>query len=186
MKERRTNVDRLLIDWADEFIQDLVVSFSATRPTPLLRVVVVGLYLVSAVHVVWAGILPLFREAVEGLLSQTSHALSPSELGAFATSIIIGRMSYHLLLALAYILLSFVVRATRSWTRAAATLVLAFDVIASLNGLRAPRVTMVLAMFQWTALTLGIAIATLLWLTRAPVPLTSKRTRRLSSGRASF
>ncbi len=130
MSERRTDFDRLLIDWADEFIQDLVASFSARRPTPLLRLVVMGLYLVAAAHLLWAGVLPFFREAVEGLLSEGARSLSASQLSAFATSIIVGRISYHLLLALAYVLLSFVVRATRSWTRAAATIVLVFDVCA--------------------------------------------------------
>ena len=186
MSKERTDFDRLLIDWADEFIQDLVASFSARRPTPLLRVVVAGLYLASAVHLIWAVTLPFFRGAVEELLSQTSHTLTASQLGAFATSIITGRMSYHLLLALAYILLSFVVRAARSWTRAAATVVLAVDVIAALNGLRAPRVSVIPLIFQWVDLTLGIAIATLLWLTHSPAPTTAKRTRRLSSGRVSF
>jgi len=184
LRQRRTEFDRLLIDWADEFIQDLVASFSATRPTPILRLVVVGLYVISAVHLVWAGALPFFRSAVESLVSQGSQ-LSASQLSAFATSVIIGRMSYHLLLALAYILLSFVVRATRSWTRAAATVVLVFDVAASLNGLRAPRVAAIFLGFQWMTLGLSVSIAVLLWLARTPI-LIAKHEPHLSNGRASF
>jgi hypothetical protein len=185
LRKRPTEFDRLLIDWADEFIQDLVASFSATRPTPVLRLVVVGLYVISAVHLVWAAALPFFRGAVEGLLSQGAQTLSSSELSAFATSVIIGRMSYHLLLALAYILLSFVVRATRSWTRAAATVVLVFDVAVSVNGLRAPRVAPIFLGFQWMTLGLSVSITVLLWLARTPI-LIAKHAPRLSNGRASF
>ncbi|HET9830067.1 MAG TPA: hypothetical protein VFP91_00095, partial [Vicinamibacterales bacterium] len=64
MTPRRTDLDRLLIDWADEFIQDLVASFSATTPTMALRVAVAALYLLAAIHLSWAMVLPFFRGAV--------------------------------------------------------------------------------------------------------------------------
>jgi hypothetical protein len=163
LNERRTNVDRLLIDWADEFIQDLVASFSATRPTMAMRVAVAALYLSAAIHLCWAAILPFFRGAVAGLVGAGASTLPPSEVTAFATGIIVGGASYHLLLALAYVLSSFVVRAQRRWTRPAATIVLLVNVAVSFNGLRSPTVSPVIVAMQWSTLVLAVAVILLLW-----------------------
>ncbi len=163
MKESRSDFDRLLIDWADEFIQDLVASFSATRPTMTLRAAVASLYLLGSLHIVWAGLLPLFRGAVASLIGAGASALSTSQLTAFATGIIIGGISYHLLLSLAYALLSFVVRAQRPWTRVAATVVLLVNVAVSFNGLRSPTVAGIILAMQWMSLVLSSATIVLLW-----------------------
>ncbi len=163
MNERHSHVDRLLIDWADEFIQDLVASFSATRPTMTLRVAVASLYLLGSLHLVWAVTLPFFRGAVASLIGAGASALSPSELMAFATGIIIGGISYHLFLALACALLSFVVRAPRRWTRVAATLVLLVNAAVAFNGLRSPTVAGIILVMQWGSLLLSAATLLLLW-----------------------
>ena len=164
MSERRTDFDRLLIDWADEFIQDLVASFSATRPTMALRLAVAALYLSAAIHLCWALVLPFFRGAVAGLVGAGASTLSPSQLTAFATGIIIGGASYHLLLALAYVLSSFVVRAQRRWPRLAATFVLLVNVAVSSNGLRSPTVSTIIVTMQWATLLLSAAVIVLLWM----------------------
>jgi len=158
---RRTDFDRLLIDWADEFIQDLVASFSATTPTMALRAAVAALYLLAAIHLGWAALLPFFRGAVSGLIGAAT--LSESQLSAFATGIIIGGVSYHLLLMLAYVLLSFVVRAQRRWTRVAATIVLLVNFAVSFNGLRSPSVSGVIVVLQWATLILCAMIIVLVW-----------------------
>jgi hypothetical protein len=163
LNERRTDFDRLLIDWADEFIQDLVASFSATRPTMALRLAVVALYLSSAVHLSWAAMLPFFGGAVRNLISAGGSALPASQLTAFAAGIIVGRISYHLLLAVAFVLLSFVVRAARLWPRVTATVVLVVNFAGSVNGLRSPSVSGVILAMQWAMLVLSAAIVVLLW-----------------------
>ena len=165
----RRDFDRVLIDRADEFIQDLVASFSATRPTMALRLAVAGLYLSATVHLFWAGVLPFFRGAVAGLIGSGASALRPTQLDAFATGIIIGGISYHLLLALAYVLLSFVVRSTRLWPRVAATIVLLVNAAVSFNGLRSPTVSGVILVLQWATLALSLAIAILLWMRQVTV-----------------
>lgn len=169
MKARRTNVDRLLIDWADEFIQDLVASFSATRPTVALRLAVAALYLSAAIHLCWAMVLPFFRGAVAGLVGAGASTLTPSQITAFATGIIIGGASYHLLLALAYVLSSFVVRAQRRWTRVAATVVLLVNVAVSFNGLRSPTVSPLILVMQWATLLLAAAVIVLVWTGRIAI-----------------
>jgi len=158
---RRTDVDRLLIDWADEFIQDLVASFSATTPTMALRAAVAALYLLAAIHLSWSVVLPFFRGAVSGLIGAAMQ--SESQLSAFATGIIIGGVSYHLLLMLAYVLLSFVVRARRRWTRVAATIVLLVNFAVSFNGLRSPSVSGVIVVLQWATLILCVMVIVLVW-----------------------
>jgi len=184
----RRDFDRVLIDRADEFIQDLVASFSATRPTKALRLAVAGLYLSATVHLLWAGVLPFFRGAVAGLIHSAS-ALRPTELAAFATGIIIGGISYHLLLALAYVLLSFVVRSARLWPRVAATFVLLVNAAVSFNGLRSPTVSGVILVMQWATLALSLTIAILLWMRQVTVaaPATARShspNHRLSNGPA--
>jgi hypothetical protein len=184
----RRDFDRVLIDRADEFIQDLVASFSATRPTMALRLAVAGLYLSATVNLLWAGLLPFFRGAVAGLIHSAS-ALRPTELAAFATGVIIGGISYHLLLALAYVLLSFVVRSTRLWPRVAATIVLLVNAAVSLNGLRSPAVAGLILVLQWTTLALSLAIAVVLWMRQVTVaaPATAQPhspKHRLSNGPA--
>jgi len=161
LRPRRTDLDRLLIDWADEFIQDLVASFSAATPTMPLRVAVAALYLFAAIHLSWAMVLPFFRGAVSGLIGAAT--LSESQLSAFATGIIIGGVSYHLLLMLAYVLLSFVVRAQRRWTRVLATSVLLVNFAVSFNGLRSPSVSGVIVVLQWATLLLSVTIIVLVW-----------------------
>ncbi len=162
MKRRQRDFDRLLIDWADEFIQDLVASFSSRRPTMAVRLIVAGLYLNGALHLLWVLVLPFYRHAVAALIGDPSLGSAP--LNAFATSIIIGRMSYHLLIVVACFLLSFVVRASRNWPRAVATLVLLFDFGASVLGVLGPRVSVVLATFGWSSVTLSAALVILLWM----------------------
>ena len=161
MTARRTDVDRLLIDWADEFIQDLVASFSATTPTMALRAAVAALYLLAAIHLSWSVVLPFFRGAVSGLIGAAMQ--SESQLSAFATGIIIGGVSYHLLLMLAYVLQSFVVRARRRWTRVAATIVLLVNFAVSFNGLRSPSVSGVIVVLQWATLILCVMVIVLVW-----------------------
>jgi hypothetical protein len=185
---RRTDFDRLLIDRADEFIQDLVASFSATRPTVALRLAVAGLYLSAALHLLWAGVLPFFRGAVAGLIGPAS-ALPATQVAAFATGIIIGGISYHLLLALACVLLSFVVRSTRLWPRVAGTVVLLVNAAVAFNGLRSPAVAGLILVLQWTTLALSLAILVLLWMRQVTIaePVAARphsAKQRLSNGPA--
>jgi len=172
-KPRDVEFDRVLIDWADEFIQDLVASFSARRPTMTLRLVVVGLYVSAALHLVFAAILPFYREAMANVIGGSASNIPPAQLEALATGIIVGGISYHLLLTGACVLLSFVVRASRPWTRLAGTIVLGVNFVVALNGLRAPDIADVFPLLQWITLTLAGAIILLLWTAgfgRTPAP----------------
>jgi hypothetical protein len=171
LKQRQIDFDRVLIDWADEFIQDLVASFSARRPTIALRMAVLGLYLFAAFHLIFAALLPFYRDAIGGVIGVgTSHVASDA-LTALANGIVIGSISYHLLLTVAYVLLSFVVRAARRWTILAGTFVLGVNVAVALNGLRTPNIGDVFAVLQWITLILGGSILLLLWSTAlAPSP----------------
>jgi hypothetical protein len=164
-KPRAVDFDRVLIDWADEFIQDLVASFSARRPTLTLRLVVVGLYVFAALNLAFAAILPFYRDAMARVISGSASNIPSAQLGALATGIIVGGMSYHLLLTVAYVLLSFVVRASRPWTRLAGTLVLSVNFVVALNGLRTPDIADVFPLLQWVTLTLAGAIIVLIWTT---------------------
>jgi hypothetical protein len=189
LKHRQVDFDRVLIDWADEFIQDLVASFSAVRPTMLLRLAVAGLYLFAALHLIWAALLPFFRDAFATLVGGGASSIPQTQLVAFATGIVVGGISYHLLLAVAYVLLSFVVRATRHWTRAATTAILLVNFAVSLNGLQTPTVAGVLLVFQWISLVLAGVLITLTW--AAPGSSSASATasahapkRRVFNGRA--
>ena len=165
MKQRQVDFDRVLIDWADEFIQDLVASFSARRPTITLRLAVAGLYLFAAVHVFFAAVLPFYRDTIGSVIGVGTSRVASDELTALANGIIVGSVSYHLLLMLAYVLLSFVVRAARRWTVLAGTLVLGANFVVALNGLRTPEIANIFSVLQWITLTLSGAIMLLLWST---------------------
>ena len=83
-------------------------------------------------------------------------------------------MSYHLLLMVAYVLLSFVVRASRRWTRLAGTVVLGVNFAVALNGLKTPDIADVFSVLQWITLILSGGIITLLWVSAlAPVAATT-------------
>jgi len=165
LKPRRRDVDfdRFLIDWADEFIQDLVASFSARRPTTTLRLVVVGLYVFAALHLVFAAILPFYRNALANVIGGSASNVPSPQIYALATGIMVGGVSYHLLLTLAYVLLSFVVRASRRWTRLAGTIVLGVNFVVAVNGLRIPDIADVFPLLQWITLTLAGTIIVLMW-----------------------
>lgn len=170
MKPKRdVDFDRVFIDWADECIQDLVASFSARRPTMRLRLIVVGLYVFAALHLTFAAILPFYRDAMANVIAGTSNVPS-AQLYALATGIIVGGVSYHLLLTLAYVLLSFVVRASRPWTRLAGTIVLGVNFVVAVNGLRTPDIAGVFPLLQWITLTLAGAIIVLMWTAGAARP----------------
>jgi len=166
LKKRRldVDVDRVLIDWADELIQDLVASFSARRPSTALRLVVGGLYVFAALHLLFAAILPFYVNAMAAVIGNNASNIPPAQLNALATGIIVGGVSYHLLLTVAYVLMSFVVRASRRWTRLAGTIVLGVNFIVAMNGLRAPDVADVFPLLQWVTLTLAGIIIVLLWM----------------------
>jgi hypothetical protein len=98
LKARRRGVDfdRVLIDWADELIQDLVVSFSARRPTTTLRLVVCGLYVFAALHLLFAAILPFYGSTMAGVIGAGAPDVRRPQIEALATGIIVGGISYHL------------------------------------------------------------------------------------------
>jgi len=162
-KPRAVNVDRLLIDWADELIQDLVASFSARRPSMPLRLAVAGFYIFAALHLAFAVILPFYRGSMASVIEGGGSITPPAQLEALATGIIIGGISYHLLLTVAYLFMSFVVRASKRWTRLAGTAVLAVNFVVALNGLRSPDIADIFPLLQWITLTLAGAIIALLW-----------------------
>ena len=169
---RKIDFDRVLIDWADEFIQDLVASFSARRPTMVLRMVVAGLYVFAAFHLFFAAILPFYRDAVGLVIGIGTSRIPQEELTALATGIIVGGISYHLLLMVAYVLLSFVVRASRPWTRLAGTFVLGVNFVVALNGLKIPNLGDIISILQWVTLLLAGGIIVLLWSVRLEQPST--------------
>ena len=187
-RQRKIDFDRVLIDWADEFIQDLVASFSARRPTVTLRMVVAGLYLFAAFHLIFAALLPFYRDAIGGVIGVGTSTVASAELTALATGIIVGGISYHLLLVVAYVLLSFVVRASRRWTRLAGTVVLGVNFAVALNGLKTPDIADVFSVLQWISLIFSGGIITLLWVAAlAPVTVTTAlpaAKRHLSNERA--
>jgi hypothetical protein len=164
-RHQKIDFDRVLIDWADEFIQDLVASFSARRPTVALRIVVAGLYMFAALHLIYAAVLPFYRGAMAQVIGVGTSQTPAVELTALATGIIVGGVSFHLLLMVAYVLLSFVVRASRWWTRLAGTAVLAVNFVVALNGLNVPDLgNDTLSVLHWISLLFAGAILTLLWI----------------------
>jgi len=170
-RARPIDFDRRVVDWADAFIQDLVASFSSRHPTPVLRVAVAGLYGLAAFHLIYGAILPFFHGAIESVVGVATSGISLQQLNAFATGIIIGGVSFHLLLSIAYLFLSFVVRAMRPWTRAAATLVLIVNFAVAFNSLRTPRIATIFLVLHWLSLIGTSAILLLLWAaTTASVP----------------
>ncbi len=163
-KPQKIDFDRVLIDWADEFIQDLVASFSARRPTVTLRMVVAGLYMFAALHLIYSAVLPFYRGAMGQVIGVGTSQIPTVELTALATGIIVGGISFHLLLMVAYVLLSFVVRASRWWTRLATTAVLAVNFVVALNALNVPDLGDTLSILHWASLLFAAAIITLLWI----------------------
>jgi hypothetical protein len=163
-KPRQVGFDRFLIDRADEVIQDLVASFSARRPTATLTAAVAGLYVFALFHVAFAAMLPFYHHAIGVVIGESTSPMR-AKLDALATNIVVGGMSYHLLLTVAYVLLSFLVRAARLWTRVAGTIVLAVNFAVALNGLGTPTVAPVFAVLQWITLAFTTAIGALLWST---------------------
>ena len=163
-RHQKIDFDRVLIDWADEFLQDLMASFSARRPTVTLRMAVAGLYLFAAFHLVWAGILPFFRDAIADLIGASTAEIPHDPLVALATGIVVGGVSFHVLLAMLYVLLSFVVRAARRWTIAVGTAILTVNVAVAFNGLRSATVAGVFLALHWTSLVLAISIIALIWI----------------------
>jgi hypothetical protein len=162
-KRRGVDFDRVLIDWADEIIQDLVASFSARRPSMTLRLAVVGFYVFAALHLVFAAILPFYRDAFASVITGGASRATTAQLEALATGIVVGGISYHLLLTVGYVLMSFVVRASKRWTRVAGTVVLGVNFVVALNGLRTPDISDVFPLLQWITLTLASAIIVLMW-----------------------
>ena len=169
----------MLIDWADEFLQDLVAAFSARRPTVTLRMAVAGLYLFAAFHLVWAGILPFFRDAIADLIGASAADIPHDPLVALATGIVVGGVSFHLLLGMLYVLLSFVVRAARRWTRGVGTAILLINVAVAVNGLRSATVSGVFLVLHWTSLALATGIIALIWIA-AIAPATARASLRAS------
>jgi len=163
LKQRQIDFDRVLIDWADEFIQDLVASFSARRPTITLRLAVAGLYIFAAFHLVFAALLPFYRNAIGNVIGVGTSRVASEELTALANGIVVGSISLHLLLMVAYVLLSFVVRASRRWTVLAGTLVLGANFAVALNGLRTPDIADIFSVLQWITLAFAGSIILLLW-----------------------
>jgi hypothetical protein len=180
LKRRQVDFDRVLIDWADEFIEDLVASFSARRPTMMLRLVVAGLYMFAAFHLIFAAILPFYRNEIGRVIGVSASNVASEELTALATGIIVGGVSYHLLLTVAYVLLSFLVRASRRWTRLAGTIVLGVNFAVALNGLGTPDIADIFSILQWISLTVAGVIIVLLWSTA----LSPRAAPRFSNERA--
>ena len=162
MKGRSDEFDRFLIDWADEAIQDLVASFSARRPTPSLRLVVVGCYLFALLHLLFVALLPFDRDVIARVLGRGAFA-SEGQVTALATGIVVGGISFHLLMTTAYVALSFLVRAAKPWTRALGTVVLLVNSAVAFNSLRGLRAVRVFGVINLTFLVLAPIIIGLLW-----------------------
>ena len=165
-RRRALKSDQIFIDWADGFIQDLVASFSSYQPTAALRLAVAGLYVFSALHLVFAAIIPLHHGAIERVIGSGTSAIPPAQLHALTTGIVIGGVSFHVLLIVSYFLLSFIVRAARRWTRITGTIVLALNFAVAFNGLRTPAVAPVFFLLQWLSIVCAAAIIVLLWFPR--------------------
>jgi hypothetical protein len=161
-KTRFVNYDKFLIDWADEIIQDLVVSFSARRPTNSLRVAVVCLYLFAFLHLLFVALLPFDRNAIAVVIGRITSA-SDTQVTALATGIVVGGISFHLLMVIAYVVLSFLVRAAKPWTSALGTVVLISNCAVALNGLRGLRIIRIFALLNETFLVLAPIVIILLW-----------------------
>jgi hypothetical protein len=160
---RADDVDEYLIDWADGFLQDLVVSFSARRVTAMLRDVVLGLYLFAYVHLVYALVLPFHHDRIAEVIAGGSQ-IPPAPLQALATGIVVGGMSLHVLLAILYVTLSFLLRTTKRWTQVAATLVLGLNAAVAFNGLRTPPVAEVFTVFNAASLLFASGLIVMVWI----------------------
>ncbi len=157
------NWERLLLDRVDEGVQNLVVAFSRQRPSTRMLGAVAGLYLLTAFHLVFAAVVPFHHDAIERTIGVPSAAVPESQLDAFATGIIVGGVSYHLLLAIAYLFFSLAVRANRAWVRILLTTVLAANIAVASNGLRTPHIATMFFVLQWTVLVLAAPTMALVW-----------------------
>lgn len=157
------NWERLLLDHVDEGIQNLVVAVSVQRPSKRLLGAVAGLYLLAAFHLVFASLVPFHHDAIEHALGMPSAVRSESQLDAFATGIIVGGLSYHLLLAIVYFFFSLAVRASRAWVRISLTVILTTNIVVACNGLRTPHIATIFFVLQWTTLMLAAPTLVLLW-----------------------
>jgi hypothetical protein len=179
VKGRWDEFDRFLIDWADELIQDLVASFSARRPTATLRLVVVGCYLLALMHLLFVVLLPFDRDLIARFLG--SSGLAPeAKMTALATGIVVGGISFHLLMTTAYVALSFLVRAAKPWTRALGTLVLAVNCAMAFNSLRGLRIVPVFALLNAAFLVVAPILIVLLWFAGGVAARSSLPTTRRS------
>ena len=68
-----------------------------------------------------------------------------------------------MMMPVAYVFMSFVVRASKRWTRLAGTVVLGVNFVVALNGLRTPDIAGVFPFLQWITLTLAGAIIVVMW-----------------------
>jgi len=166
MRRQAFKSDQIFIDWADEFVQDLVASFSSYQPTAALRLAVGGLYLFAALHLMFAAVIPFYHGAIEGVIGSGTSGIAQAELHALATGVVIGGVSFHTLLTVSYFLMSFVVRAARRWTRITGTIVLSINFAVAFNGLRTPQFTPVFFLLQWLSLVIAPTIVVLLWFPR--------------------
>jgi hypothetical protein len=162
VKARGDEFDRFLIDWADEGIQDLVASFSARRPTPALRLVVIGCYLFGLLHLLFVALLPFDRDVIARILGRGAFA-SEGQVTALATGIVVGAISFHLLMTTAFVALAFLVRAAKPWTRALGTAVLAVNCAMAFNSLRGLRAVQVFSVLNAAFVLLAPVIIGLLW-----------------------
>jgi hypothetical protein len=178
LKDPLNEFDRVLIDWADEMVQDLVASFSARRPTMSLRLVVVGFYLFALIHLLFVALMPFDRDAIARVLGSGSFA-SDGQVTALATGIVVGGVSFHLLMTTAYVALSFLVRAAKPWTRALGTVVLIVNGAVAFNSLRGLRIVRVFGVLNGTFLVLAPFILGLLWYAGAA---SARSTARRSHG----
>jgi len=157
------NLERLLLDRIDEGVQNLVVAFSGQRPSPRLLAAVAGLYLLTVFHLVFAAIVPFHHASIERALGVPSALVSENQLNAFATGIIVGGISYHLLLSVAYLFFSLAVRASRAWVRVSLTAILATNIVVASNGLRTPHIATIFFVLQWITLLMAAPTLALVW-----------------------
>jgi hypothetical protein len=174
VKDPLNEFDRFLIDWADELIQDLVASFSARRPTMTIRLVVIGFYFFALLHLLFVAFLPFDRDAIARVLGSGAFATG-GQVTALATGIVVGGVSFHLLMTTAYIALSFLVRAAKRWTRALGTAVLLVNCAMAFNSLRGLRIVKVFGVLNATFLVLAPVIIVLLWYAGAATARSASR-----------
>lgn len=130
------------------------------------------LVLLAILQVVVAGLLVANRAEVVATFGRANPGLSPGDAEQATRSTVLGSVAVHLIVALLYGWLAFVLRGGRNWTRILATILLLLGALGGIAFLQAssaviPNERSSIALEQFVSLALRAMVIWLLWY---PVP----------------